>query len=248
MFPGAECGGLAAWAAEPVLKVYLVQQDCGTVSQRYGGRMVDVAGARAFLRDLPKLHYWNDTWQVGGLNPQVGDRLIEIVTAVDKPEIIETGAGSSTLLFLQLQPLSLTTIAPDAALRDRMLAEAEKRGIPTAALRFIADRSELVLPKLAADGETYNIAFIDGNHGWPAVFVDFCYLNYMLTEHGLLIVDDLHLYSCAQLYLLLLQQPEYELASLDANGKQATFRKITGERWLPDWRREPFIVMNSVTK
>ena len=47
---------------------------------------------------------------------------------------------------------------------------------------------------------------------------------------------------------LLLQQPEYELASLDANGKQATFRKVTGARWLPDWRQEPFIVMNSVTK
>jgi hypothetical protein len=208
--------------------------------------MADLHRARAFLRDLPKLHYWNDTWQVGGLNPQIGDRLIEIISSVDEPIIIETGAGSSTLLFMQLDSKCVTSVAPDAALRDRILAEASARGIDSSKLRFVVEHSEVALPRLAADGETYNIAFIDGNHGWPSVFVDFCYFNMMLRDGGLLVVDDLQLYSCAQLYLLLLQQEEFELVSLD--GKQATFRKQTDSKFLPDWRRQPFIVMNSVTR
>lgn len=210
--------------------------------------MPDLDRARAFLHDLPKLHFWNDTWQVGGMTPTIGERLIELVLSVDRPDIIETGAGCSTLLFLQLEPTSLTTIAPDGALKQRVLTEAARRDIPVSPLQFMVDRSELALPRLVAAEKQCNVAFIDGHHGWPSVFVDFCYLNAMLRDGGLMIVDDLQLYSCAQLYLLLLQQPEYELVSLDANGKQGTFRKVSGQQWLPDWRRQPFIVMNSVTR
>lgn len=38
------------------------------------------------------------------------------------------------------------------------------------------------------------------------MFVDFCYLNMMLVLDGVLFVDDVHLYSCEQLMLLLKEQ------------------------------------------
>ena len=43
--------------------------------------------------------------------------------------------------------------------------------------------------------------------------------------------------------LLLREQPEYEFVRLD--GKMATFRKGTTKEFLPDWRFEPFVAMNS---
>jgi hypothetical protein len=202
--------------------------------------------ARAYLHDLPKLHIWSDVAQVGGLNPYIGGRIIEVVSELGSPRILETGAGATTLLFLLLAPQSVTTIAPDRALHDRVHKEAADRGIDTRPLRFLIERSELALPQLAAAGESIDVALIDGNHGWPAVFVDFCFINYMLCKDGVLLVDDIQLHSVAQLFLLLRNQPDYELLSIE--DKQATFRKVTDGQWLPDWRQEPFIESNSFSK
>jgi hypothetical protein len=48
---------------------------------------------------------------------------------------------------------------------------------------------------------------------------------------------------CAQLMLLLQAQPEYEFVRLD--GKESTFRKAITEQFVPGWRGEPFIVVNT---
>src|SRR5262245_41458334 len=163
--------------------------------------MRDTTAATALLEQLPALHFWDGKPQVGGLDKQLGNCLIDAVTSIIDPAIVETGAGASTLLFLSLEPRSLTTIAPDNQLRQRILDEAVNRGIVTSPLRFLVERSEVALPSLALAGESVDIAFIDGNHGWPAVFVDFCYINMMLRRDGLLFVDDLQLHSVAQLFL-----------------------------------------------
>ena len=200
--------------------------------------------AEALLADLPKLHIWGGQPQVGGMDRRIGQRLIDEITALESPVVLETGAGASTLLFLCLEPRSLISIAPDAELRDRMLAEADARDIPVGPLRFVVDRSEVALPPLAQGGEVLDVALIDGNHGWPSVFVDFCYVNYMLRTGGILFVDDVQLHSVGQLFLLLRQQEDaYELVALE--GKLATFRKVGDQRYLPDWRQEPFIAKNS---
>ncbi|MGH9135743.1 MAG: class I SAM-dependent methyltransferase [Acidimicrobiales bacterium] len=203
-----------------------------------------VDAAKTFLTDLPKLHFWGGEERVGGLNDRIGHRLITELEQLDSPSILETGAGATTLLLLQLEPGGLTTIAPDAALQERIMAEADRQGIPTGPLRFICERSEIALPPLAEAGHRLDAALIDGNHGWPSVFVDFCYINRMLGKGGLLFVDDVHLYSVAQLHLLLRQQEDFELVSIDS--KLATFRKVSNRPFLPDWRAEPFVFMNSV--
>jgi hypothetical protein len=102
-------------------------------------------------------------------------------------------------------------------------------------LRYISDRSERALPLLALDEEARcEVAFIDGNHGWPSVFVDFCYLNMMMERDAVLFLDDVQVYACAQLMLLLREQPEFERVSLV--GKMATFRRRTNAQFLPDGR------------
>jgi hypothetical protein len=202
------------------------------------------AAARALLADPPRLHDWGQGPVVGGLTQRIGERLIGELGRYDSPRVIETGAGASTLLFCCLEPDAVTSIAPDAGLRDRMLAEAAAREIPTDRLRFLCDHSERALPKLAEAGEHYDAALIDGSHNWPAVFVDFCYFNLMLPVGGTLFVDDVQLYSVAQLYLLLRQQEEFEYVGID--DKLATFRKVLDHPFLPEWRSQPYIEENTV--
>jgi len=168
----------------------------------------------------------------------------EIAKLADGSRSIETGAGNSTLLFMMLGCSKVTAIAPDPKLGPRIRSEAAERQLDDGVFRYIEDRSEVALPRLALDEEaSCEIAFIDGNHGWPSVFVDFCYLNMMMKQDAVLFVDDVQLYSCAQLALLLKEQPEFELVSVV--GKMATFRKRTRVRFLPDWGREPFLVTNT---
>jgi hypothetical protein len=202
------------------------------------------AAARALIADPPRLHDWGRGWEVGGMTGRIGERVIAELARFDSPRVIETGAGASTLLFCALEPAAVTSIAPDEGLRDRTLAAASERGISTDRLHFICDRSELVLPKLAEEGDCYEAAFIDGSHNWPAVFVDFCYLNLMLPVGGVMFVDDVQLYSVAQLYNLLRKQEEFEYVGLD--DKMATFRKVLDHPWLPVWRSQPYIEENTV--
>ena len=199
--------------------------------------------ARALLADLPKLHRWGGVDQVGGLNQRIGDRIIAELGRYGSPRVVETGAGATTLLFCCLGPGAVTTIAPDAALRDRMLSEAASRRIPVDRLRFLCERSEVALPRLAAEGEGFDVGFIDGCHNWPSVFVDFCYINMMMPAGGTLLVDDIQLYSVSQLYFLLRQQEEFEYVAVDS--KLATFRKLTDRAFLPEWRGQPYIEHNT---
>jgi hypothetical protein len=178
------------------------------------------------------------------MNWPIGERIIAELARYDSARVIETGAGASTLLFCCLESDSVTSIAPDAGLRDRMLHEAAARDISTDRLRFICDHSERVLPRLADQGEQFEVGFIDGCHNWPAVFVDFCYINLMLSVGGTLFIDDVQLYSVSQLYALLRQQEEFEYVALDT--KCATFRKVLDHPFLPEWRSQPYIEQNTL--
>jgi precorrin-6B methylase 2 len=204
--------------------------------------------ARAVIADHPLVHVdRHGTPKDGGLNRPMGERFIEELSVLDRPRIAETGSGLSTLVFLSLDPGSVISISPAPELHDRIRAQAVERGIDVAPLRFINDRSETALPLLALVEEVeLDAAFIDGNHGWPAVFVDFCYLNRMLRPGGLMFIDDIQLYAVAQLVCLLREQtPHYEFVCVES--KMATFRKGLDLPYLPDWRMEPFITSNTAT-
>ena len=204
--------------------------------------------ARAIIQERPQLHRARDgSPKDGGLNPRMGERFITELAPLDKPRIAETGTGLTTLLFLSLDPELVISVSPAPELHERTRAEAIERGIDLGPLRLVDDRSESALPLLAlVEGVELDAGFIDGNHGWPAVFVDFCYLNRMLRPGGLLFVDDVQIYAVAQLVCLLrAQQPHYELVA--AEPKMATFRKGLDLPYLPDWRMEPFITSNTAT-
>jgi hypothetical protein len=88
------------------------------------------------------------------------------------------------------------------------------------------------------------VALIDGGHGWPTVFVDFCYLNVMLRPSGVLVLDDLQLHSVAELARMLTLQPGWELA-MEVGDKTVAFRKTQDADYLPDHAGQPYIRLRS---
>jgi predicted O-methyltransferase YrrM len=55
------------------------------------------------------------------------------------------------------------------------------------------DKSQLVLPQFLKEGRCFDLAFIDGNHRFDAVFVDLYYLGQLVRKGGLIILDDYNL-------------------------------------------------------
>jgi len=54
-------------------------------------------------------------------------------------------------------------------------------------------QSQLILPRLVSEGRRFDLAVVDGNHRFDAVFVDLYFLGRLLRPGGIVFVDDYHL-------------------------------------------------------
>lgn len=55
---------------------------------------------------------------------------------------------------------------------------------------LVRERSQLVLPRLVADGFVADAAFVDGSHIFHNVFVDLAFLRELVRPGGLVVLDD----------------------------------------------------------
>ena len=53
--------------------------------------------------------------------------------------------------------------------------------------------SQIVLPRLLAEGRTFDLAFVDGNHRFDGVFLDLVYLGRLVRGGGIVFADDYQL-------------------------------------------------------
>lgn len=60
------------------------------------------------------------------------------------------------------------------------------------------EQSEFVLPQFVAEGRTFDLAFVDGNHRFDGVFVDLVYLGRLVRAGGIVFVDDYQLPAVAR--------------------------------------------------
>jgi len=60
-------------------------------------------------------------------------------------------------------------------------------------VEFHAEESQVVLPRLLAEGRRFDLAFLDGNHRFEGVFLDLVYAGRLLKQRGLVFVDDVQL-------------------------------------------------------
>ena len=54
----------------------------------------------------------------------------------------------------------------------------------------IHEESQIALPRLAAEGQMFDLALIDGDHRFEGVFLDLCFADRLVRPFGLVIVDD----------------------------------------------------------
>ncbi len=201
-----------------------------------------------FITDIPQIHTWDEgvTWNSGGFDrwslQGLADFFQEKLPA--GANVIETGAGNTTICFLFMNPQRLVSIAPDHGLFSRIKSACDTMGVERGALESHIDGSEWVLPALAAQMRdkppTFDFGLIDGAHNWPMVFVDFMYINSMLKPGGFLMVDDVHLHSVKELARLLNEQPEFQLER--DLGKSLIFRHSSSRRILSEWDSSPYLV------
>jgi predicted O-methyltransferase YrrM len=57
-------------------------------------------------------------------------------------------------------------------------------------LEFHRESSQLALPQFLKAGRQFDLAFVDGNHRFDAVFVDLYYLGRLVRKGGIIILDD----------------------------------------------------------
>jgi hypothetical protein len=203
-----------------------------------------------YLDSIPNLHTWDKgaTWNSGGFDRVILAAFHDLVVAqAPRPRIIETGAGNSTLCFLHTHPERIVSIAPDRELFERVTDYAVAHNLDVSALEMHVERSELALPRLVLEHSTtsslFHFGLIDGGHGWPTVFVDFCYINALLAEDGLLAIDDIQLHSVKELARFLAHDDRYPLVA--DLGKVLVFRKATDNTFLPDFGGQPYILERS---
>lgn len=65
-------------------------------------------------------------------------------------------------------------------------------------VEFHPAESQIVLPRLLAEGRSFDLAFLDGNHRFEGVFLDLIYSGRLLKEGGVVFVDDVQLPTVAR--------------------------------------------------
>jgi predicted O-methyltransferase YrrM len=56
-----------------------------------------------------------------------------------------------------------------------------------------AEESQIALPRMVSEGRRFDLAVVDGNHRFDAVFLDLYYLGRLLRPGGIVFVDDYQL-------------------------------------------------------
>jgi len=191
---------------------------------------------RALLRDAPPFHVDE------GLRPrslQASDEVLETIAAAVQPDwrTLETGAGLSTVVFA-LRGAQHVCITPAAAEVERIRDYCASRGIALDRVTFHVERSERVLPSLVLP--ELDLVLIDGGHGFPTPFLDWFHGAERLRVGGLLVVDDIQLWTGRVLRDFLVEEPGWVLRDEFAM-RAAVFEKTARSPALPEWFAQPFV-------
>ena len=99
--------------------------------------------------------------------------------------------GDSSARHVALDPNQETSFA-DCGLQ--VLDEAGLRDL----VEFHAEESQIALPRFVAEGWSFDLAFVDGNHRFDRVFLDLVYLGRLVRPGGIVFVDDYQLPAVAR--------------------------------------------------
>lgn len=114
----------------------------------------------------------------------------------------------------------------------RILEEAGARDI----VEFHAEESQIVLPRLLAEGRRFDLAFLDGNHRFESVFLDLIYAARLLREDAIVFVDDTQLRGVHKAVDFCLANLEWVM---EEEGKEAVHEWVVLRTGRPEAFRRP---------
>lgn len=147
--------------------------------------MVDVH-ALARVLDIPKED------EATAVDDARGYFLYELIREHGLRRTLEIGFayGKSGAYIMSATRSRHVAIDPwQASFDDRGLKNIEKLGLG-AELVLHRDYSHAVLPALLKAGERFDFVFIDGDHKFDSIFVDFYYADLLLERGGFIVLDD----------------------------------------------------------
>jgi predicted O-methyltransferase YrrM len=135
------------------------------------------------------------------IGPDEGSALRDWVRREAADQTIETGLGYavSTLFICEGllangpggRHVAIDPHLPDSHV-DTGLRALEEAGVREL-VEFHAEGSEVVLPRLLAEGRQFDLAFIDGNHRFEGVFLDLVYSGRLVRPGAVVLADDMQL-------------------------------------------------------
>jgi predicted O-methyltransferase YrrM len=80
-----------------------------------------------------------------------------------------------------------------------------------------SERSQIALPRLVNAGQSFDLAFVDGNHRFDSVFVDLFYLGLLVRLGGVIFIDDYQLPAIARASSFFLTNRGWRLESVSSD-------------------------------
>ena len=159
-------------------------------------------------------------------------------TVDDGSRTLETGAGSSTLVFAlrRSEHIAVTPSQSEIALIGEY---ASQHDIPLDKVRFVGESSDRFLPRCEATG--FDLVLLDGKHAFPWPIVDWFFTADRLRQGGVMIIDDAQMRSVAVLAEFMKVDPGWQLMR-DFSGKTMAFRKRRDSIHDVAWHMQPFTV------
>ena len=122
---------------------------------------------------------------------------------------LETGGGNSTLIFGQ-QSKKHYSINPDK-IACKLIKEFLLNHNIESNINFIEQASEVALPNIGdiIENQSIDICLIDGNHSFPAPIIDWFYIDPLLKQNAILIIDDFKIKAVGMLIKFLIEDTSY---------------------------------------
>jgi Methyltransferase domain len=160
------------------------------------------------------------------------------VHVIPGSKTLETGSGLSTILFA-LKGAHHICITPFQEEVDRIRDYCTRRSVSLQNVDFRVDLSTSILPNLGS--AELDLALIDGCHGFPTPFMDWYFMATALKLGGILIVDDVQIWTGRVLKDFLVSEPEWELVE-PFSDKTAIFVKEHYYHPWKDFAQQPYVV------
>lgn len=153
---------------------------------------------------------------------------------------LETGCGYSTIVFM-LHSKKHYAISPFYQEHAEIEKWCRNNNLSTGNTKFIVSSSQEALPSIQLN-DGLDMVLIDGDHAFPASFIDWYYTADRIKKSGILIVDDTQLTTGKILKEFLLEE-KTRWTCIEETKKTSIFKKITSDPVAKGiyWIEQPYV-------